>query len=551
MAYKKIIVTVLTGIFLTAGVTLASDATVRQQQTQRVVQTFADYGYTASPKDITYWRLPGKRTQIGTLEENLQLRWRKDHPGQVNVLKDPFSQEELAEAIFNPEEIGVAFRPSNFKTTLAQTLSEGVSATGNYRIALSSLTTKAPESYTLKNSDFASANIFIKINPGTTNEEIVKCVGISSTSTALIDCTRGYNSYNGSTNVNRVRPHGPGETVIITNDDHYLVLEFPAINDDSTILGSWKFATTTSSTILTLGGGTANYDVRIYANIKAGKDNWGFLEYNATSSKWFSCNTPTNCTDLATGGSGTGLTAENPITITSGEVNLATNTDVFILNASNQLSIRASSTGAALDIDSRGLFVDTGSTTAEFNWLMGPTGNQYGDGVQNTTTIRQINLLSGVSSANATTGGVALLLPDSSNNRQDANPLHYHRMVSGTANQSGTGNKTITHNLGVVPSLVVINYYKAGASTVAAGSGTGIATSTSDGQTSSYVWSDTSQGYSGIGTSTIMFLENFSGTDILKATLSTLTATTFVINITTNTLGTTGANVHYTWTVYP
>lgn len=118
--------------------------------------------------------------------------------------------------------LGAAQRPSNYRVTLAESLSATASTTEDIKV--SSLVTR--DGHTLVDADVGSF-IILTINPGRGNEEKVMCTNGTNTSTnEWQNCTRGYNYYNQSAGTATVYAHVPGETVIISDDDAYLTQGF-------------------------------------------------------------------------------------------------------------------------------------------------------------------------------------------------------------------------------------------------------------------------------------------------------------------------------------
>jgi microcystin-dependent protein len=258
----------------------------------------------------------------------------------LEVLEDPYSQIEIKDGWAGLEELfgaSTGQRPTNFKTTLAESLAATASTTEE--ITVSSVTTK--DSHTLTSDDVGDFICF-HINPGASNDELVCCTG-GITSTTFNDCTRGYNFYDGSTSSSNAKSHSPGETVIISNDDIWLNTQFPGVVDDETITGSWTFASSTAAATKLYFGGEGAY---IFYNPTT--NNLGFAS-------------STGGTEFAFGQGGTIFTAIAPITLTGGELKLATSSteSALIFNASNQLIVNA---GYGLTINSEGELIIATST---------------------------------------------------------------------------------------------------------------------------------------------------------------------------------------------
>lgn len=262
----------------------------------------------------------------GSLEQNVQLikcyGFNKEAE-YMQVLKDPWSQQELS----GWYEFGATTgqRPSDFKTTLGESLSGTASTTEE--ITLSSVTTI--DDHALTSADIGDFMCF-KINPGASNRELICCSGGIS-GTTLQDCTRGYNFSDGLTTAARAKSHSPGETVIISNDDLYLATQYPSKDDDETITGTWAYGSTTAISRIQIGDGASTYDKRIYDY--NGDTNMPFLSYDESENTWVYSNDGVSSTAIGSGAST--YTAQAPIDITSSVVSLNTSTYWFLLEGTN------------------------------------------------------------------------------------------------------------------------------------------------------------------------------------------------------------------------
>lgn len=280
----------------------------------------------------------------GSIDQNLPLlecyKEQKEFNGEyLQVLENPWSQREIEIGWGDPMfGATTGMRPSDFKTTLAESLSASASTTEE--IDLSSVTTK--DDHTLTTADIGDFMCF-KINPNASNRELVCCTGGIS-GTTLQDCTRGYNFYDGSTTAANCKSHSPGETVIISNDDVWLMTQYPGIVDDETITGAWTFSTSTiASTKLYLGPDGA------------------YIWYDSDSqSIGFASSTAGTEVAFATGG--TTFTAIPPISLSGGELKLNTTTNHFELSGSN-LQLRLNN---SLTANASGLAVATSGV--DFTW---------------------------------------------------------------------------------------------------------------------------------------------------------------------------------------
>lgn len=132
-----------------------------------------------------------------------------------------------------------AFRPSNYVGKLMTRLVEGGSET-----TFKTTPNEAADGTTLDNDKLGDFLVFT-INPGADNEEKISVSGINATST---DGTVTWNIINRGLSFTEnaqvtanIKQHAIGETVIISNDDHYLSTQFPAIDDTLNIPGDWTF----------------------------------------------------------------------------------------------------------------------------------------------------------------------------------------------------------------------------------------------------------------------------------------------------------------------
>jgi len=211
------------------------------------------------------------------------------------------------------------FRPSEFTTTLATSLTEGHSGT---TLKVNSITTK--DGQTLS-SEILGDVIVLHINSGKSNSEIVKCTGLTTATRTFTGCTFGYRFDTNTTATANVKAHSQGETVIISNDDLYLTTQYPTIDGTNIFLGNNYIASSTQDVVRFYM--TTSTDIYLWANKATGQ--FGF----ATSS----------ATERIFSESGTTFSVVNPMTLTSGELRLATSTAWFNL-VDSKLSVATSTT---------------------------------------------------------------------------------------------------------------------------------------------------------------------------------------------------------------
>ena len=324
---KKLFIVLLV---LTLGL-IVNTAIAQDTNEQRVKDTFACYGFIPSRADISYWKNSAKSNQYGTLANNLERRFLQKYMARLDEFGNFI-------CVPDPQKIGaVPFLPSRFKTTLGSGLASGLATDGNYRILLSSKTTF--DGHTLVTQDFGTATstitIPIHLNPSGSTDEIAICQGVSPTSTALIDCDRGFNFYNNLTTAANVKAHSAGESIIISNDIHFIANQFVNIYENQFIYGNKTFATTTEAI------------TRLYFGDNRGAYFW----YNSTTDQfgWAS-----STSEFQFNSGGTQFTAIDWLKVLSGELKAATSTNDFYSSANTLYilknnSITSNSSGLALN----------------------------------------------------------------------------------------------------------------------------------------------------------------------------------------------------------
>jgi len=235
---------------------------------------------------------------------------------------------------------GATFRPINFKTSLAERLTEGGDET---TIDVSSVTTI--DDHTLTMADLGDI-IYLMINPGAANWELVACTGLSGTQ--FSGCTRGYVSYANSTATARIKAHGPGETIIITNDDHYLSTQYTRKDEDETISGIWRHG----------------------EKIIFGSTTDGYIDWDSTNEYLVYSNNGTD--SFAIGGADSTLTSGDGISLIGSliSVRLASSTPALEFN-NDGLRILLDPYEALLSLGADGLFSNTSTTPTELAVLFG------------------------------------------------------------------------------------------------------------------------------------------------------------------------------------
>ena len=138
------------------------------------------------------------------------------------------------------------FRPSGISVYIRQDLDEGAARSGTTLIIDPIITA---DGHRVTMSDIGDI-CFAKIDQGTSNEEIISFTGITdNTSTyTLTGCVWGYNFYNGTGSVAaNQKKHISGSKIIITNDDHFLNLQYVNVDSAQTIVGAKTFTVTPQS----------------------------------------------------------------------------------------------------------------------------------------------------------------------------------------------------------------------------------------------------------------------------------------------------------------
>lgn len=131
-----------------------------------------------------------------------------------------------------------AFRPSNYVGKLLTRLNEGGSET-----TFNTTPGTAKDGSTLTTAKIGDFVVFT-INPGAANEEKISAsaVSVSGTTATWTIINRGLSFTENTAVTANKKQHAIGETVIISNDDHYLNVQYAAKDLDETITGSWTFS---------------------------------------------------------------------------------------------------------------------------------------------------------------------------------------------------------------------------------------------------------------------------------------------------------------------
>jgi len=209
----------------------------------------------------------------------------------------------------------ISARPTGYKAFLNESKSAAHSDT---TLTVSTITLR--DDTTLDGANLGST-IVLSINPGKSNNEIVKCTGLTTASLQFTGCIFGYllDGTNTTQSAN-ILAHGPGEPVIISNDDLYLNQVYPQKAATSTITGQWNFSSSTATVVkLEFGTSTNTY---IWHDKVTGQ--FGF----ATSSSG----------ELVWNTSGTTFNPLVPLGLNSGILSIATSTALYPSPGSNSSS---------------------------------------------------------------------------------------------------------------------------------------------------------------------------------------------------------------------
>lgn len=347
---KKIVVAVIGGVFVAFAV-IAAPRTLWEFYTTRGLSlpTVTQRHPMAD--------LCGIPNYAGTAEQNTQLL--------VCLTGTPIGPFTLRqrELLFGS---GVGTPVTNYSTTLTTPLT---SATTSLAVA----TTKTFDGHQLVDADIAPA-AYLVINASGSTMEIVKCTGVSSTHWA--GCTRGlvfYGRSEAAVTANQ-KAHASAESVEIS-DVHFYAF---STNVPYTVEADWTFASSTASTTLYLEGTNGQYPGRIVFGPATATFPW-FGKIGAdltptTSDKIGFSNNGTDIIDLANIING-GLTGGSGTSISGSQINVnlfSTSTPAGALRfggaSGSEIGLNNTTTAGCIDSDSKGIFVDTASTTCEWDF---------------------------------------------------------------------------------------------------------------------------------------------------------------------------------------
>lgn len=136
-----------------------------------------------------------------------------------------------------------AFRPSGYTGKLLTRLTEGGAES-----SFNTTPCTTPDGQTITTNAIGDF-IVITVNPGAANEEKISATAASCTGTTLTwsIANRGLSFASPTTTITANKEaHAIGETVIISDDDHFTYAQYPAKDQAETITGLWSVSTPTS-----------------------------------------------------------------------------------------------------------------------------------------------------------------------------------------------------------------------------------------------------------------------------------------------------------------
>jgi len=172
---------------------------------------------------------------------------------------------------------------------------------------------------------------YMVIEPGTSNKEIIKYSGVSSTT--LTGVTRGLALTGSADTAGTGLAHSSGVTVSMTNV-HYYMEQLT----NKTEANTWTAHQTFETAQILIGDGSTDEDELVYAN--NGEANKPFLMYDASEDAWVFSDNGTDTTKMVTGGGG--LNAGEDI-----EINAS---DIDYVGDSNALDAGETIEGATLPV---------------------------------------------------------------------------------------------------------------------------------------------------------------------------------------------------------
>ncbi len=333
MRNKLLVLLAIIGLFVVSY-------SVRADYTEpEIINLFNTYGYQHDDADLKWWS-KNDFTKFGNLEENLQRRFAQDHP-YMTVERGFLLVSEGDDLEFGATAGVTPFRPSEFKTTLGESKTEGHSDT---TLKLTSITTK--DDNTLS-ATILGDTIVLSINPTGSNSEIVLCTGLTVSTKTFTGCTFGQRFDRSGTQSGNIKAHAPGEVVTISNTDTFLTAQFSTLDGDNTFFGTQEISTTTGAGI-----------IRFFF----GEDRSAYF-FHSTRTGAFGWSTTTEGSgEFLFGQGASNFTEIDPLQLVAGVLRLNTSTNDFDLNGSNQLTIRKNNSITS-NVD--GLAVNT---TTAFNW---------------------------------------------------------------------------------------------------------------------------------------------------------------------------------------
>jgi LysM repeat protein len=207
-------------------------------------------------------------------------------------------------------------RPSGIDIAIRQSLASGASRS-NTTLNIDPIITSDGHRWTMADiGDIA----FAKIDPGTSNEEIISFSTITDNTTyyTLGGINWGYNYNDLTTSTSNYKRHNSGARFIITDDDHYLRYQY--VNQYDGLMHD-SYTPTTDQQVATVGyvqtyNGYYESPVATYADLPTGV-NGGEMRITLDDGKVYTWQTSTATWILAGAGGGAGIVYRTDTVVTS------------------------------------------------------------------------------------------------------------------------------------------------------------------------------------------------------------------------------------------
>lgn len=383
----------------------------------------------------------GTRDQNLRLENCLKSYYVEELPaGTARLLKEPILGGTTPR------------RPTEFKTYLNEQKTEGHSDT---TVKVTSVQTKDGNYI---DGSLLGDIIVLTINSGASNSENVRCTGVTTSTQTFTGCQFGFRFDDPlATQAGNIKPHSPGESVIISNTDTFLAAQYFTLDGNHIVTGSSSWNGIQTFTVFPEVSGAQipttsdQFATKRYAdnlaNVGSATSTQGavglILIGNPTqmaSSTDLGANYPYALTTKFSTSSCEFATSSAVVTNHLGRINVGCidRTSYYSFSSDFTLTGNVSSTGNV---------TSTGSVTTTGQWNMATT-------TISSSTIRQVNAKYVSSSAITINGLDGNVLATGSTT--DAVNYHMHSaqcaIFQGTQAINATGNFVNSHGLGVAPS---------------------------------------------------------------------------------------------------